>query len=96
MTNDKTDWLKRMVREAGWTGIYTEWVSPTERKSMTVPVTPEQVVKFAKLVAAAEREACAKVCDAWHLNGPNGAGIAADSIRARSNDTHTSEPKPDK
>ena len=52
--------LERMVREAGWSGIYTQWISPTERQSMTVPVTPEQVAKFAELVAEAEREACAK------------------------------------
>lgn len=34
---------------------------------------------------AAEREACAKICDVVHKCGPNGAGIAADKIRARSN-----------
>jgi hypothetical protein len=51
------DGLERMVRKAGWSGIYTQWVSPTERESMTVPVTPEQVKKFAELIAAEEREA---------------------------------------
>ena len=48
--------LERMIREAGWSGIYTQWTSPTERESMTVPVTPEQVARFAELVVAAERE----------------------------------------
>jgi hypothetical protein len=48
--------IKRLVREAGWAGIYTQWVSATERESMTVPVTPEQVKKFAELVADSERE----------------------------------------
>ena len=55
--------LERLIKEAGWAGIYTQWVSPTERESMTVPVTTEQVAKFAELVAAAEREACAMVCE---------------------------------
>lgn len=97
MNDYKTDCLERMVREAGWTGIYTEWVSPTERKNMTIPVTPEQVVKFAELVAAAEREACAKICDA-QADEPECAERAeycADAIRMRSNSTHTSEHEPD-
>ena len=35
---------------------------------------------FAKLIAAAEREACAKVCDGWlHANGDD----CAAAIRAR-------------
>jgi len=39
---------------------------------------------FAALVEAAEREACAKVCenlDAWNMDDP--ASTAADAIRAR-------------
>ena len=36
--------------------------------------------KFAALVAAAEREACAKLCDGWmHANGND----CAEAIRAR-------------
>jgi hypothetical protein len=44
----------------------------------------ETVEKFAALVAAAEREACAKVCD--YYAGPFNAhriGECADAIRAR-------------
>jgi hypothetical protein len=37
--------------------------------------------RFAALVAAAEREACAKVCEQWEW-----ANNAADAIRARGND----------
>ena len=38
------------------------------------------IMDFAKLVAAAEREACAKVCDGWmHANGND----CAEAIRAR-------------
>jgi hypothetical protein len=76
-----------MAREAGWTGIYSEWSSPTERISIEVPVTMEQIERFAALVAAAEREACAKIVDRWH-DGPSSepemAEIAAE-IRARGN-----------
>ena len=34
---------------------------------------------------AAEREACAKVCDELHLEGEDNTGVAADLIRARGN-----------
>ena len=41
----------------------------------------EEVERFAAHVAAAEREACAKVCDGWmHANGND----CAEAIRARS------------
>jgi hypothetical protein len=41
----------------------------------------ENLERFAALVAAAEREACAKVCDGWmHANGND----CAAAIRARS------------
>ena len=40
----------------------------------------ENLERFAALVAAAEREACAKVCDGWmHANGND----CAAAIRAR-------------
>ena len=40
----------------------------------------ENLERFAALVAAAEREACAKVCDGWmHANGND----CAEAIRAR-------------
>ncbi len=81
------DDIIRMAREAGWTGIYSEWSSPTERISIEVPVTMEQIERFAALVSAAEREECAKIVDRWH-DGPSSepemAEIAAE-IRARGN-----------
>jgi hypothetical protein len=53
----------RMAREAGWSGLYTQWAEPTGKpdwspfkESLTVPVTMEQIERFAALVAAAERE----------------------------------------
>ena len=75
-----------MAREAGWSGIYSSWTSPTNRTSLTVPVTMQQIEAFAKLIAAKEREACAKVCEE-HPDGMNmlgGAYIAcAKAIRDR-------------
>ena len=60
----------RMAREAGWSGIYTQWREPDGspdwtpvKESLTVPVTMEQIKRFATLVAAAERSACAKLCE---------------------------------
>ena len=46
----------------------------------------EQREKFARLVAAAEREACAKVCEKAAEYNPDDADVAyafADAIRAR-------------
>jgi hypothetical protein len=42
----------------------------------------ESLIAFAKLVAAKEREACAKVCDD-DINGFSGAYYLANKIRAR-------------
>ena len=39
--------------------------------------------RFAALVAAAEREACANECDEWIKNGSTLAEDIADAIRAR-------------
>jgi hypothetical protein len=80
------DDIIRMAREAVWTGIYSEWSSPTERTSIEVPVTMEQIERFAALVAAAEREACADITENWRCNGMPRT-VLADQIRARgSND----------
>jgi hypothetical protein len=58
----------RMAREAGWSGIYTQWREPDGspdwtpvKESLTVPVTMEQIERFAALVAATERE---RICKA--------------------------------
>ena len=88
--------VTEMVKEAGWSGLYTQWAEPTGKPdwspvkySLTVPVTIEQVERFVKLARADEREACAKVCDDAADNvGPIefdiGASLAA-AIRARGN-----------
>jgi hypothetical protein len=43
----------------------------------------DQLIAFAALVAAAEREACAKVCDGMDHNGVMIAADCAAAIRAR-------------
>lgn len=74
----------RMAREAGATP-YTNRHYP-DRPTHTF--MPEQLERFAVLVAAAEREACAKVCedlDAWNEDDPGSS--AAKAIRARKETT---------
>ena len=44
----------------------------------------ECLERFAELVRADEREACAKVCEAWQEWGADGA-LLAKAIRARGN-----------
>jgi hypothetical protein len=80
----------KLAREAGWSGIYTQWREPDGspdwtpvKESLTVPVTMEQIERFAALVAAAEREACASICfqEAPSIDGE----LIAEAIRARGN-----------
>ena len=66
----------RMAREAGFRDTTTPVVA--------LGVSWEQVQRFAALVAAAEREACAKVCDDMDHNGVMIAADCAAAIRARS------------
>lgn len=77
MTRDD---IIRMAREAGWTEY-----------SIVHPVEYERLKRFAALVAAAEREACAKVCLKIEQSDPlsdrisweHGTVDCADAIRAR-------------
>ena len=43
----------------------------------------EDLIRFAELVAAVEREACAKVCDEYHYEIGGSCKDAAAAIRAR-------------
>ena len=72
MTQDE---IVKMAREAGLVRTGDKWVEPA-RWGVT------ELVHFSNLVAAAEREACAKVCDDW-LNGRDDVCLLADAIRAR-------------
>ena len=45
-------------------------------------IVPEEWFRFAKLVAAAERKACADIAENWRCNGMPRT-VLADQIRAR-------------
>ena len=60
----------RMAREAGLTGLMEGGLV-------------EYFERFAALVAAAENEACAKVCDSWSKRPDDVGGYCAAEIRAR-------------
>ena len=71
---DRTD-IIRMARKAGKTQSGVEYTMPFE-----------VLERFAALVAAAEREACAKVCDVLAVHPEYASDItkvAAQAIRAR-------------
>lgn len=70
----------RMARDAGWTEY-----------SLLHPVEAERLERFATLVAAYEREECAKVCEAREtkelsVTGRGAALVCAYDIRARGQD----------
>lgn len=50
------DDIIRIARKAGWSGIYT-------KPLFSITMKEDDFLRFAALVAAEEREACAKVCD---------------------------------
>ena len=43
----------------------------------------ENIMRFAALVASAEREACADLCKEMYLSGDMDTGLAEEAIRAR-------------
>ena len=78
MTQDE---IVKMARETGLVRTGDKWVEPA-RWGVT------ELVHFAALVAAAEREACAKVCESlagqqWVTR--EAALECSDAIRARGN-----------
>jgi hypothetical protein len=79
----------RMAREAGLASIYSACDVPNV--SFVYEDWDEELERFAALVAAAEREACAKVCEAeyegydWADRERDGAEACAAAIRARGN-----------
>lgn len=52
---------------------------------------PPHLERFAELVRADEREACAKLCEIYSMAG-NLAGLCATAIRARGNDENAPLP----
>jgi hypothetical protein len=92
MTRNK---LEKLAQEAGWSGLYIHWAEPDNKPdwrpfktSLTVPVTMEQIERFAALVAAHEAEACAELCHkyaqtAFNSSSQNAAVELRDAIWAR-------------
>jgi len=70
--DDRND-IIRMAHKAGFEGFGNgDWVCTTE-----------EIERFAALVAASEREECARVCDAWSKRPDDVGGYGAAAIRAR-------------
>ena len=72
--------IVRMAREAGIKG------PEPARLGFKMYANPERLKRFAALVAAAEREACAKVCDEYAKNSSSPMNFAencAATIRNR-------------
>jgi hypothetical protein len=69
----------RMAREAGC----TPFRSPEYWDDVQVFATPDVLERFANLVAAAEREACAKVAESYEPRCDSCPSGVANAIRAR-------------
>jgi hypothetical protein len=72
MNGFNTEEIIRMAQEAGW-GFNNSRDSDFVKAQL----------KFAALVAAAEREACAKLCDDWSKRFDDVGGYIGRNIRAR-------------
>lgn len=72
MNND----IIKMAREAG------AWSQQFKNRDVEYVMSAESLERFAALVAAAEREACAGLVEDWDSDGPDPRDIAA-AIRAR-------------
>ena len=82
---DRED-IIRMAREAGLrvgTNLSGVVLVGSPAEIGLAHLTIEELERFAALVAAAEREACAKVCDGMDHNGVMIAADCAAAIRAR-------------
>ena len=79
MTRDD---IIRMAREAGFP--VSKWDDGVDEvmDGDNYHIQTDLIECFANLVAAAEREACAQVCDDWP-NGRDDVCLLADAIRAR-------------
>ena len=75
-------------KAAGWSGIYSQWESPTERTHTTVPVTQEQIDRFflaaykAGMLRAAEIAKDADLHNGDFLKNSDPRITVCDAIRA--------------
>jgi phytoene/squalene synthetase len=79
MTRDD---IIRMAREAGF-NEFNDGLRDDGSRDTYLDCWPENLERFAALVAAAEREACADICD-QHASVEGIAQRCAEQIRARS------------
>ena len=79
MTQDD---IIRMAREAGF-NEFNDGLRDDGSRDTYLDCWPENLERFAALVAAAEREACADICD-QHASVEGIAQRCAEQIRARS------------
>ena len=80
---DRHEIRQQFARRGGF-GMTREDIENFTRQAGGFDATPEFLERFAALVAAAEREACAKVCEE---PGWNAANWCAKQIRAREEKT---------
>lgn len=76
------DDIIRMAREAGF-NEFTGGLRDDGSRDTYLDCWPEQLERFFHMAQAAEREACADLCDEMHIEGDDNCGFAADAIRAR-------------
>jgi hypothetical protein len=76
MTQDE---IIEMAKQAGFED-FNRWCEhyPQETQRWC-----QRMEAFAKLVAAKEREACAKIADEWAVGWPHPSQVIAERIRAR-------------
>ena len=75
--------MKTTIEMAG-KAFETPGVEPAFRNGFWT-VTSEELERFAELVRADEREACAKVADEWSKRRDDVGGYISRNIRARGN-----------
>ena len=76
----KTEDILRMAQEAKFFVKDNEAYSPSSQEDHELT---EHLERFAALVAAAEREACATLCDVQASTVAASAEVCAEAIRAR-------------
>ena len=70
------DDIIRIARKAGWSGIYT-------KPLFSITMQEDDFLRFAALVAAAEREACAEIAESYEPTCETCPSGVANAIRAR-------------
>jgi len=70
-----------MARQAGFERVIK--VTPHTGIKTVEAYASDSLERFAKLIAAKEREVCAKIADEWAVGWPHPSKVIAEEIRAR-------------